>query len=138
MPTIFTKPLSQATRQWSDLDLNFEAHPVTKDVTRKLNVEAIKRSVKNLILTNKYERLFHPEIGSGLTGLLFELVSPTTAAIVESTIRQTINNYEPRVILNDVLVQGNIDRNGYNVTINFVTINVLQPVTIEFFLERLR
>lgn len=138
MPTIYTKPLSLNTRQWSDLDLNFSRHPVTNDVSRKLNVEAIKRSVKNLILTNKYERLFHPEIGSGLTGLLFELVSPTTATVIESTIRQTLVNYEPRIIIDRISVSGDIDRNGYNVTLEFTTINTVQPVTIEFFLERLR
>ena len=138
MPNIYTKPLSQNTRQWSDLDLNFTRHPVTNDVTRKLNVEAIKRSVKNLILTNRYERLFHPEIGSSLTGLLFELVSPTTANVIESTIRQTLVNYEPRIIVDDITISGDIDRNGYNVTIQFTTINTLTPVTIEFFLERLR
>lgn len=138
MPTIYTKPLSLNTRQWSDLDLDFTRHPVTNDVVRKLNVESIKRSVKNLILTNKYERLFHPEIGSGIASLLFELVSPTTATVLESTIRQTLNNYEPRIIINTITILGDIDRNGYNVTIVFTTINTLQPVTIEFFLERLR
>ena len=95
MPTIYTKPLSLNTRQWSDLDLNFTRHPVTNDIVRKLDVESIKRSVKNLILTNKYERLFHPEIGSGITSLLFELVSPTTATVLESTIRQTLNKPLP-------------------------------------------
>ena len=134
MPTIYTKPLSLNTRQWSDLDLDFTRHPVTNDVVRKLDVESIKRSVKNLILTNK----FHPEIGSGITSLLFELVSPTTATVLESTIRQTLNNYEPRVIIDTIAILGDIDRNGYNVTIGFTTINTLQPVTIEFFLERLR
>ncbi len=138
MPTIYTKPLSLNVRQWSDLDLDFTRHPVTNDVVRKLNVESIKRSVKNLILTNKYERLFHPEIGSGIASLLFELVSPTTATVLESTIRQTLNNYEPRIIINTITILGDIDRNGYNVTIVFTTINTLQPVTIEFFLERLR
>tara|TARA_B110000495_G_scaffold58021_1_gene49197 strand:+ start:3889 stop:4305 length:417 start_codon:yes stop_codon:yes gene_type:complete len=138
MPTIYTKPLSLNTRQWSDLDLDFTRHPVTNDVVRKLDVESIKRSVKNLILTNKYERLFHPEIGSGLTGLLFELVSPTTASVIEASIRQVLVNYEPRIIVDHISIAGNIDRNGYNATIEFTTINTLTPVTIEFFLERLR
>ena len=60
---IYTKGLSTHTRGWSDLDLDFTAHPVTKDIVRKTNVEAVKRSVRNLIRTNMYERPFHPEIG---------------------------------------------------------------------------
>ena len=90
---IYTKPLSTNTRTWSDLDLDFTMHPVTKDVSIKRNVEAIKRSVRNLIMTNPFERPFHPEIGSGITGLLFDLVSPTTAAVLQSEIRQVLNNF---------------------------------------------
>ena len=135
---IFTKPLSTNTRSWSDLDLDFTAHPVTKDIVLKKDVEAIKRSVRNLILTNPHERPFHPEIGSGITGVLFELVSPTTAVVLQSEIRQVITNFEPRVRLIDISVLGDIDKNGYYVTIKFQVINIPNPVTIELFLERLR
>ena len=135
---IFTKPLSTNTRKWADLDLDFTAHPVTKDIVLKKDVEAIKRSVRNLILTNPHERPFHPEIGSGITGILFELVSPTTAVVLQSEIRQVITNFEPRVRLIDISVLGDIDKNGYYVTIKFQVINIPNPVTIELFLERLR
>ena len=135
---IFTKPLSTNTRKWADLDLDFVAHPVTKDIVLKKDVEAVKRSVRNLILTNPHERPFHPEIGSGITGILFELVSPTTAVVLQSEIRQVITNFEPRVRLIDISVLGDIDKNGYYVTIKFQVINVPNAVTIELFLERLR
>jgi len=138
MPTIHTKPLSTNTRSWSDLDLDFTAHPVTKDIVLKRDVEAIKRSVRNLVLTNPHERPFHPEIGSGITGVLFELVSPTTAVVLQSEIRQVITNFEPRVRLLDIKVSGDIDNNGYYVTIHFQPINTPSPVTVELFLERLR
>tara|TARA_Y100000782_G_C9977206_1_gene178535 strand:+ start:121 stop:534 length:414 start_codon:yes stop_codon:yes gene_type:complete len=135
---IFTKPLSTNTRRWYDLDLDFTAHPVTKDIVLKKDVEAVKRSVRNLVLTNPHERPFHPEIGSGITGILFELVSPTTAVVLQSEIRQVITNFEPRVRLIDISVLGDIDKNGYYVTIKFQVINIPIPVTIELFLERLR
>ena len=135
---VFTKPLSTNTRRWYDLDLDFTAHPVTKDIVLKKDVEAVKRSVRNLVLTNPHERPFHPEIGSGITGILFELVSPTTAVVLQSEIRQVLTNFEPRVKLLDIRVLGDIDKNGYYVTIKFQPISTPSPVTIELFLERLR
>ena len=135
---VFTKPLSTNTRRWYDLDLDFTAHPVTKDIVLKKDVEAVKRSVRNLVLTNPHERPFHPEIGSGITGILFENVSPTTAVVLQSEIRQVITNFEPRVRLIDISVLGDIDKNGYYATIKFQVINIPNPVTIELFLERLR
>ena len=135
---IYTKPLSTNTRRWSDLDLDFTKHPVTKDVSIKRDVEAIKRSVRNLIMTNPFERPFHPEIGSGITGLLFDNVAPTTAVVLQSEIRLVLNNFEPRIELIDIGVLGDIDKNGYYIRIKFQPINIPDPVTLEFFLERLR
>jgi len=135
---IFTKPLSTTNRTWSDIDLDFTSHPVTGDINRKRGVEAIKRSVRNLILTDKYERPFNPELGSGLAGLLFELVTPTTATVIKLQIKELLENYEPRIILDDIKIQGDIDRNGYFVTLKFTPINTIQPVVLELFLERLR
>ena len=139
MPTtIYKKGLKTNTRSWSDLDLDFNAHPVTKDVVTKTDVEAVKRSVRNLILTNRYERPFQPEIDGGVTRHLFELSTPSTIFDIESAIKLAISNFEPRVKLISVFVGGNLDRNGFDVTINFRVINVPEPVTIELFLERLR
>ncbi len=138
MPTIFTKGLKTNSRRWSDLDLDFRAHPVTKDIVIKTDVEAVKRSIRNLILTNRYERPFHPEIDGGVTRHLFELSTPHTKHDVKSAVKVCIANYEPRAEVIDVFVGGDLDKNGFDITITFRVINTLDPVTIELFLERLR
>ena len=138
MPTIFTKGLSTNSRRWSDLDLDFNAHPVTKDISTKTDVESVKRSIRNLILTNKYERPFQPQIVGGVTRHLFELATPLTYSDIESTIKNTVSNFEPRAEVISVDVSGDLDKNGFNVIINFKVLNTADPVTIELFLERLR
>ena len=139
MPTtIFKKGLKTNTRSWSDLDLDFNAHPVTKDVVIKTDVEAVKRSIRNLILTNRYERPFQPEIDGGVTRHLFQLSTPSTKYDIETAIKIAILNFEPRAEIISIIVAGDLDRNGFDVTINFRVINVPEPVTIELFLERLR
>ena len=135
---IFTKGLSTNTRRWSDLDLDFIKHPNTKDIVKKTDVEAVKRAVRNLILTNRYERPFHPEIDGGVTRLLFELATPSTKIEIENAIRTVIKNFEPRAEVLNVFVGGDIDKNEIHVTLTFRVINVPEPVTIELFLERLR
>ena len=94
--------------------------------------------MRNLILTNRYERPFHPEIDGGVTRLLFELATPSTKIEIENAIRTVIKNFEPRAEVLDVFVGGDIDKNGFDVTITFRVINHPEPVTIELFLERLR
>ena len=135
---IFTKGLSTNTRRWSDLDLDFIKHPTTNDIVRKTDVEAVKRSVRNLILTNRYERPFQPEIDGGVTQHLFQLSTPSTKYDIETAIKIAILNFEPRAEIISIIVAGDLDRNGFDVTINFRVINVPEPVTIELFLERLR
>jgi len=138
MAVIYTKGLSTHTRTWADLDLDFTAHPVTKDIVRKTNVEAVKRSVRNLILTNQYERPFHPEIDGGVTRHLFGLSTPQTKHDIAMAIQTCLTNYEPRVIVNDVSVTGDLDKNGFNVSIYFTVINSPQPIEVALFLERIR
>ena len=138
MPTIHTKPLSTNTRSWADLDLDFTAHPVTKDIVLKKDVEAVKRSIRNLILTNQYERPFQPDIDGGVTRHLFELSTPHTIHNIESAIKNCIYNYEPRAEVLDVFVTGDLDNNGFHVSLSFRVINTPDPVTVELFLERLR
>jgi phage baseplate assembly protein W len=135
---IFTKPLSTNTRNWVDLDLDFTAHPVTKDIVFKKDVEAVKRSVRNLIRTNQYERPFQPDIDGGVTRYLFELPTPHTKHDLEASIRICLQNHEPRVTVLNVEAHTDMDRNGFNVSIMFRVINTSQPVTIVLFLERLR
>ena len=138
MPTIHTKPLATNTRRWADLDLDFTAHPVTKDIVLKKGVEAVKRSIRNLLLTNKYDRPFQPDIDGGVTGHLFELATPHTIHNIEGAIRNCISNYEPRAEVIDVFVTGDLDNNGFHVSLSFRVINTPDPVTVELFLERLR
>ena len=138
MAAIYTQGLSVHTRTWSDLDLDFTAHPVTKDIVRKTNVEAVKRSVRNLILTNRYERPFHPEIDGGVTRHLFNLSTPETKHDIQLAIENCIRNFEPRVVVTDVRVSGDLDKNGFNVSIFFTVINSPQPIEISLFLERIR
>ena len=135
---IYTKGLSTHTRGWSDLDLDFTAHPVTKDIVRKTNVEAVKRSVRNLIRTNKYEKHFHPEIDGGVTRHLFELSTAHTKHDIDLAVRNCLKNFESRVIVTDVRVSGDLDRNGFNVSIFFTVINSPEPVEVALFLERIR
>ncbi len=125
-------------RSFTDLDLNFNIHPTTKDINKFKNENAVINSVKNLVLTSNYERLFQPQIGSGLKRLLFEQVDNVTAALLEREISETITNFEPRVDLKDVIASGFPDENGYKVEITFFLVNNPSPITVDFFLERVR
>ena len=138
MAVIYQKGLSTHTRGWSDLDLDFIKHPVTKDVVRKTNVEAVKRAVVNLIRTNMYERPFHPEIDGGVTRHLFELSTPYMKHDIELAIRNCLRNFEPRVTVDNVQITGDLDKNGFNVSIFFTVINSPEPIVIGIFLERTR
>ncbi len=138
MAVVYTRGLSTNNRTWSDLDLDFTKHPVSKDVTRKTDVEAVKRSVRNLILTNRYERPFHPEIDGGVTRHLFGLASAHTKHDIEVAIRTCLRNFENRVSVDDVVVTGDVDRNGFHVSIYFRVVNSPEPITVVLFLERVR
>ena len=135
---IYNQPLKTNSRRWTDLDLDFIAHPVTKDIIFKTDVEAVKRSIRNLILTNRYERPFQPDIDGGVTRHLFQLSTPHTKHDVKSAIETCIANFEPRATVLSVFVGGDLDKNGFEVTIEFRVVNTPDPVTIELFLERLR
>jgi len=130
--------VTQLIRQYSDLDLNFAIHPVKKDINRNLGERAVINSVKNLILTNHYERFFQPNIGSNVRRLLFENLDNITSTSIEKEIRQTILNYESRVRISKLTVLADIDRNGYNVSMEFFITNLTTPITINFLLERIR
>ena len=123
---------------YSDLDLDFLPHPTTGDVLVKTGADAIKRSVRNLILTNFYEKPFRPGIGSGALKLLFENVNPLTTTFLKNAIIEVIKNYEPRVEIYDVFVEFDVDNNGYNAKLQYVILNRNEPVTTTIFLERIR
>jgi len=131
-------PTIQTERSYKDLDLNFIAHPVKKDVSRHFNEKAVINSVKNLVSTNFYERPFQPELGSSIRQLLFEPVDSVFGASIERRLRDVINNYEPRVSVESVVAIPAPDENGYKVIMTFFIVNLPNPITINFFLERIR
>ena len=132
--------MAQTARKptYSDLDLDFIAHPTTGDIVIKKGEDAIKRSVRNLILTNFYDRPFRSFIGSNALKLLFENANAITATLLKDAIREVIENYEPRVKLTDIDLNFDYDNNGYNVTMRYIVLNREQPVIINLFLERIR
>ena len=142
MPSYSTEHTSnnskRATRIYKDLDLDFQINSATKDIQKLTDVESVKRSVRNLIKLNHYEKPFRPEIGSNLRAMLFENMTPQMNALISRQIEQLIQNYEPRCRLVQLNVQPDVDRNGYRASISFFVVNHPERVEVETFLERLR
>ncbi|CAB4168158.1 COG3628 Phage baseplate assembly protein W [uncultured Caudovirales phage] len=130
--------MARNTRTFSDIDLNFTAHPVTHDITVKYDEQAIKQSVKNLIMTNNFERPFHSEIGSQIRALLFEPAGIMLNIALKRAISDTILNFEPRVNLLSVEVVSDIDSNSVQVTIQFAIVNTERPIQLQLILYRTR
>jgi phage baseplate assembly protein W len=133
-----TNESQRSSRIYKDLNLDFQQNTATKDIQKLTDVEAVKRSVRNLINTNHYEKPFHPEVGSNLRAMLFENITPTMNHVISKNIELLITNYEPRCRLVQVNTQPMFERNGYSVQISFYVVNYPQPVEVETFLERLR
>ena len=123
---------------YSDLDLDFKINPITGDINKKKGVDAVKRSIRNLIFTNCYERQFNSELGSGVPRLLFDNVDIMTSSMIKDAIIILINTYEPRVQLLDVRVYADIDNHGFNVQLEYVILNTETPSTFNLFLEKIR
>ena len=128
----------RANRIYKDLDLDFGRNTVTNDVNKLTDVEAVKRSVRNLINTSHYERPFHPEIGSSVRALLFEPITPLTSLNLQRKVEEVLNNFEPRIKLVQILSRPDADLNRYALRISFYVIGTPLPVKVETFLERLR
>ena len=130
--------ITRNVKQYRDLDLFF-TKKTNKDLNKVTDIEAVKRSVRNLILTNTFEKPFHPEIGGNVRGLLFENMTPMTSAVIARKIEDTINNFEPRARLVGVKAQPDRDLNGYVVSVFFYVANApTELVELDTFLERLR
>tara|TARA_Y100000114_G_scaffold146281_1_gene156809 strand:- start:113 stop:538 length:426 start_codon:yes stop_codon:yes gene_type:complete len=125
-------------RKFSDIDLSFTRNLVTSDVVQIEDVIAVKRSVKNLVQTNFYERPFQPELGCGIRELLFENFTPMTKIFIESKIREVLVNFEPRIELTSVNVDDDQDGNRLVVDVNFYVVGIPGPQTVQTFLQRLR
>ena len=133
-----TNESKRSSKIFKDLNLDFQQNTATKDIQKITDAESVKRSVRNLINTNHYEKPFHPEIGSNLRAMLFELMTPQMNHVITKQIENLINNYEPRCRLVQVHTQPELERNGYNVQISFYVQNSPNPIIVESFLERLR
>ena len=129
----------RSIRQYSDLDLFFGKKNSDRDINTITDIQSVKRSIRNLVLLNHYEKPFHPEIASGVRDMLFENMTPITANILARKIQDVINNYEPRARLISVRSLPDLDRNGYEVIIQFFIVNApTELVELSLLLERLR
>ena len=130
--------ITRNVKQYRDLDLFFSKKS-NKDVNKVTDVEAVKRSVRNLLLLNTFEKPFHPEIAGDIRGLLFELMTPLTAAVIARKVQDVIENFEPRARLTGVNVTPDFDRNLYEVSVYFYVVNApTELVEVDTLLERLR
>ena len=133
------KGTDRSSQVYSDIDLFFGPKIGSKDISKLTDFTAVKRSVRNLVLTNFYEKPFHPEIGSGVRDILFEPMTPLTAHVLTRKIEEVIENFEPRAILVGVRATPNLDNNAYNVAIEFYVVNApTELVNMQILLERLR
>ena len=131
--------ITRNVRQYSDLDLFFGKKSSDSDVSKVTDIQAVKRSIRNLVLLNHFEKPFHPEIAGGIREMLFELMTPTTAAIIARKVEDVIKNYEPRARLVGVRAQPDFDDNSYNISIEFYVVNApTELVDMSVMLERLR
>ena len=125
-------------KDFTDLDLDFIAHPITGDVTKKVGPDAIARSIRNLVMTNYYDRPFRSQIGSNALKMLFENIGPLTAINLEQAISDVVTNFEPRAKLIGVKVNADPDNNGYSAKIAFYVQNRPEPFQTTLFLARIR
>ena len=130
---------SRSAQIYSDLDLFFGQNNKTKDVNIVYDIQAVKRSIRNLVLLNVFDKPFHPEISSGIRGTLFELMTPITAIILARQVQDVIENFEPRARLVGVRAFPNLERNEYEVSIEFYVVNApTELIDLTLPLERLR
>ena len=131
--------ISRNVRQYSDLDLFFTKKIVGSDVNKVTDIQAVKRSVRNLILLNTYDKPFHPEIAGGVREMLFENMTPIVAQIIARKVEDVIENFEPRARLVGVRAVPDLDRNAYDLSIHFYVVNApTELVDLSVMLERLR
>jgi len=129
---------TRSAKIYRDLDLDFQINSATKDIQKLTDIEAVKRSVRNLIKLNHYEKPFRPEIGSNLRAMLFENITPQMTHAISKQIHLLLKNFEPRIRLVQINVQPSPERNGYRASISFFVVNTPERVEMESFLERLR
>jgi phage baseplate assembly protein W len=133
-----TTPQTAKPLVYSDFYSNFDLESVKKDLLSYKNEDSVKRSIRNILLTDRGERFFNPTFGSNIRKMLFENFSPSTEQVVADLIKTAIGNHEPRANVIDVNVSGNPDQNSMYINIVFSVINKAEPVTLELILNRIR
>jgi phage baseplate assembly protein W len=123
---------------YSDFLNDLTPHPVVKDIVRYTNEASVNRSIRNLLRTNRGERLYQPDIGSDLQQLLFEPMIASTGDLIRKFVQNTITNYEPRAKVLNVNVLAYEENNAYSVTIYYMLINRQDPVQLTVTLDRVR
>ena len=130
--------MATLSKIYSDIDFTFTKKPVVGDVALSYDAQAVIRSIRNILLTRHYEKPFDPDFGSNIDAILFEMVSPLSATALEREIRTSIENYEPRARLSEVIVNPQPDNNAYSVSLSFYIENATLPTTVTLLLERNR
>ena len=130
--------MAKLNKIYADIDLTFNRIPVTGDIALRYDDQAVIASVRNLLLTNFYERPFQPDLGSNINAILFEPATGLTAGILETEIRNVISNYEPRVQINELVVSPNLDGNTFLIDMSFYIGNNTQPTAVNLILQRSR
>lgn len=130
--------INRNSRQFTDINLLFTAHPSTKDINVRVNEDAVKASIRNLISTRNFERPFHPEIGCQIYSLLFEPFTPIVSRVLKRTITDAINKFEPRVNILNIKLRDNTDNNEISVEITFKIVNTEKPLTLRTAITRVR
>ena len=120
-------PVERLSRGFKDLSASFQTNPLSNDLIALKNESAIARSVRNLVLTGQGERPFQPVLGTGVSRLLFENMDKLTASAIRSELRTTIENYEPRVEINEILVEPDFEGNAFHVTLQYFIIGMDVP-----------
>jgi len=120
-------PVQRISRGFKDLSASFQTNPLSNDLIALKNESAIARSVRNLVLTGQGERPFQPVLGTGVSRLLFENMDKLTASAIRSELRTTIENYEPRVEINEITVEADFEKNAFDVTLQYFIIGMDVP-----------
>jgi len=130
--------MGRQTRLYSDFDISFKKHPVTDDLVKRSDYSSVTQAIRNLIFMGHYEKKFRPEIGTNIRKMLFEPMDSITSQTLQEDILNTIKNYEPRAIVEDLQVIPNYEENGYQVELTYSLLNVTSPIRVNFFLSRVR
>ena len=132
-------PVERISKGFKDISMSFQINPITSDIIGVKNDTAIARSIRNLVLTTPGERFFNPDIGSGVSKVLFETIDEISSSVIRDEIEETIIRFEPRVKLEDVRVKPNYDNNEFDVTVTYTIVGIdALPQQLTFALQPTR